>query len=190
MEQLHTQKNKDTGEIATHSGIKPLQAPDIYGIFPLLFTITYNGKTYLIYDSPHDSSCMYHSLSAVMHPLFQESTLSATTLKKALVTFYSQRGEMCNNMERLLAIRFEDRLKDVKQKDHWGEYTDAFSLAKIYSIKFILAILNSTDNSRVLSVQEVHGFRKDDRRMARIREAERMLIFFQRNSHYGVAVPH
>ena len=63
-------KNKDTGDIATHGGIKPLQAPDIYGISPILFTITYNGKTYLIYDSPHDSSCMYHSLSAVMPPLF------------------------------------------------------------------------------------------------------------------------
>ena len=90
-------KNKDTSEIATHGGIKPLQVPDIYGISPILFRITYYDKTYLIYDSPHDGSCMYHSLSAVMHALFQESTLSATALKKALVTFYSQRGEMCNN---------------------------------------------------------------------------------------------
>ena len=49
-----------------------------------------------------------------MHPLYQESTRSATALKEALVTFYLQRGEMRNNMERLLAIRFDNRLTDVK----------------------------------------------------------------------------
>ena len=136
-------KNKDTSEI-THGGIKSLQAPDIYissryiWHFSNSFSITYNSKTYSIYDSPHDGSCLYHPLSAVMHPLYQDSTPSATALKKALVTFYSQRGEMWNNMKRLLVIRFDDRLTDVKQKDHWGKYADAFSLVTINSLKFTL----------------------------------------------------
>ena len=65
---IFRKKNKETGELATHHGIKPLQAPIIYGVFPILYSISYNGKTYTIFDSPHDGSCCYYSLSAVMHP--------------------------------------------------------------------------------------------------------------------------
>lgn len=96
---------------------------------------------------------------------------------------------MRNTMERLLAITFDDRLAEVKRKDHWGEYADVYSLATIYSMKLNVAILISTDNSTILSAQTIHGYRKDSRRIARVKEANRMLVFFQRNSHYGVAVP-
>ena len=55
-------------------------------------------------------------------------------------------------MERLLAVTFEDKLKDVCREDHWGEFTDAFSLATIYSIQMKVAIVNLTENIRAKNV--------------------------------------
>ena len=57
---------------------------------------------------------IYHSISAVLQPLFTGMTPSATALKNALVAFYGQKGQFCKSMERLLTITFDDRLKDVK----------------------------------------------------------------------------
>ena len=125
----------------------------------------------------------------MFHPIYGERALSAEALKKALAAFYGQKGQLCRNMENLFTKRFDDRLKEVQRKDHWGEYADAFSLATIYSMKFKLAIVASTDNAHILSVQDVHGFRKDEHRISKAKEAARLLIFFQRDSHYGVGVP-
>ena len=108
--------------------------------------------SYTVYDSPHDGSCMYHSVSAVLQPIMREHTPSAEGLKAALQVFYSQRGQLQQNMERLLTITFEDKLKDVSQEDHWGEFTDAFNLAIIYSIQTKVAIVNSTENIRMKSI--------------------------------------
>ena len=125
----------------------------------------------------------------MIHPIFEETMPTAEALKKALVAFYRQKGQLQRNMENLLAIRLDDRLQEVQRRDHWGEYVDAFSLATIYSMKFKLVIVALTANACILSVQDVHGLRKDGHRISKVKEATRLLIFFQRDSHYGVGVP-
>ena len=124
-----------SGSLTKHKDVKLDIAPDIHGIFPTIGNITYNRTRYMVYDSPHDGSYMYHSVSAVLQLIMREYTPSAEGLKAALQVFYSQRGQLQQNMERLLAISFKDKLKDVSWEDHWGEFTDAFSLATIYSIQ-------------------------------------------------------
>ena len=79
---------------------------------------------------------MYHAISAMLQPIYKEQTPTARALKTALAAFYCQTGELRNNMERVLPIWFDKRLQDVLRSDHWGEYTDAFSLATLYSLRF------------------------------------------------------
>ena len=114
---------------------------------------------------------MYHSISAMIHPIFEETMPTAEALKKVLVAFYRQKGQLRKNMENLLAKRFDNRLQEVQRRDHWGEYVDAFSLATIYLMKFKLVIVASTANARILGVQDVHGLRKDSHRISKVKEA-------------------
>ena len=87
-----------------------------YGENWLKVCITEPGS-YTVYDSPRDGSCMYHSVSVVLQPIMRERTPSAEGLKATLQVFYSQRGQLQQNMERLLTITFKDKLKDVCQED-------------------------------------------------------------------------
>ena len=182
-------RNLETGRPATHGGKKPLVAPDLYGIFPTIEKkLFYNKKTYTIFDSPHDGSCMYHSLSAVLQPLHLDNTPSADSLKRALIAYYSQRGQVRKMIEKALPISFEERLKDLQQPYHWGEYTDAFILATIFGVKFNIIIVSSIASPTIKSVQEVKGFRKDGKKVAIATQLHRMLIYFENEQHYGVAV--
>ena len=86
-------------QLAQHKDVKLDVAPDIHGLFPTIGDITFNRMKYTVYNSPHDGSYMYHSVSAVLQPIMREHTPTAEGLKEALKVFYSQRGQLQQNME-------------------------------------------------------------------------------------------
>ena len=51
-----------------------------------------------------------------------------------------------------------------------------------------IAIAELPTNLKIKSVQEIKGYRKDGKRLVRSRVAQRYLVFFQRHSHYGIAI--
>ena len=55
-------------------------------------------------------------------------------------------------------------------------------------LDFNVAIVTSV-TPNILSVQEIQGYRKDGRRCAKVKEVQQMLVFFQQENHYSVAVP-
>lgn len=60
------------------------------------------------FDSPHDSSCMYHS---AMWPIMMENSPTAYGLKAPLTNLYTTRGPLQRSMERVLSINFANRLE-------------------------------------------------------------------------------
>ena len=84
-------KNPDTVKIASATSTKSSTAPDIKPDFPRLSKlITYNDINYIIYDSPRDGSCLYHSVAAIL-PLLLATTPNAVSL----------RGLFCNITDKL-----------------------------------------------------------------------------------------
>jgi len=60
---------------------------------------------------------MYHSISAILHPLHLNNTPSANSLKSALIKYYSQTGKVRKIMEKTLPINFKERLADIRRPD-------------------------------------------------------------------------
>ena len=141
-----------TGELAKQYSVEKSAAPDLFGNFPAIGRVVYNGKLYTVYDAPADGSCMYHAISAVCRPILKEATPSAGTFKQGLVKFYMMDNAIKRKMEETFNISFKDRLRDVQSPSHWGEYTDVFALSTIYNISFNLAICGSTENLKIKSM--------------------------------------
>ena len=67
-----------------HHGSKTTLGPDVQVIFPFIGHFRHNNIDFTVFNSPHDGSCMYHSVSAVLQPIMLENTPSAEGLKKSL----------------------------------------------------------------------------------------------------------
>ena len=79
--------SKDGHPTKHHGSEKPTLGPDVQGIFPFIGHFRHNNTEFTVFDSPHDGSCMYHSISAVLQPIMLENTPSAEGLKESLQIF-------------------------------------------------------------------------------------------------------
>ena len=65
-------------------------------------------------------------------------------LKKQLREYYRHSDTSTKqHLERLLAVSFADRYRDICNPGHWGQFDDALCLATIYSLKFTILNVES-----------------------------------------------
>jgi len=160
-------------------------APDLQGKLDELGRVTYNGSTFIIFNTPSDGSCMYHSIAAMLHGTVDDTT--AGGLNKMLLIFYQTKGQIKQVLERR-GINFENKLEDLRSPGHWGEFTDTVAIATLFKVKFLVFLADSMENLRILNIQEVIGLRSNGYRLSRPKQVDRILVFFTTNSHYGVGV--
>ena len=170
--------------------MRPCVAPDLEGSYNIIGRLVYNGQTYAVLDAPHDGSCFYHSFSSMVREHLGADTPSARALKMQLREYYRHSDTTTKqHLERLLAVSFADRYRDICNPGHWGQYDDALCLATIYSLKFTILNVESQARFRVLHTADVHGIRRDGHRISKAHASWRCLIYFINNQHYGVGVP-
>ena len=167
-----------------------MHAPDLEGNAAFLGELVIGKEHYAVYSSPADGSCFYHSCRDMLRPLYKQDTPSAPAIREMIKTFYRS----CDNplrsaLEEQLGVRFEDRYDDLCQPNNWGQFDDALCLATMKGLTFMMITVESTRKLKVLHKEKVTGRRANGYRLSKPKGCERLLIYFERNSHYGVGVP-
>ena len=67
-------------------------APDLQGNLEEVGNITHNAKTFTIFNTPSDRSCMFHAIAAILHGVVDDTT--AVGLKMMLFEFYQSKGKI------------------------------------------------------------------------------------------------
>ena len=154
--------NNDGEPQGFRTTMRPSVAPDLEGSYNIIGRLVFNGQTYAVLDAPHDGSCFYHSFSSMVREHLGGEAPSAMALKKQLREYYRHSDTSTKqHLERLLAVSFADRYRDICNPGHWGQFDDALCLATIYSLKFTILNVESQSRFRVLHTGDVHGIRRD-----------------------------
>ena len=108
---------------------------------------------------------------------------------KLLREYYRDSNEeVKRNLEKLLTVTFETRYEDVCDPSHWGQLDNAVCLATIYNLHFKIASVTYSKNMRMLHNEEVTGRMRDGRRLHHLRQMERILVYINKEAHYGVVL--
>ena len=144
---------------------RPSIAPDMEGIYHDIGVFYVNNIRYTMFDAPRDGSCFYHSFSCILKPLLGTQCPSAGVIKETLREFYRDNDtQQKRSLENLLSCTFQERLQDIEDPGHWGQFDDALCLATIFKVKCSIIQVGSSRRPKTMHEEVVTGRKRNGHR--------------------------
>ena len=124
------------------------------------------GKEYLMFDVSGDNHCLFHSLAAVLKPVYGARGPTYEEVREGLIAFYSRctgRLRQILEIDWLGISQMSDRAKKLKEnKKEWGEHMDIQAAAIFFDVQFQVATFNR--RSKRVYTEDIRSYHRNGRR--------------------------